>query len=151
MAGLTSTVVLPVPVAEAFAFFARPRNLTQLAPDDWHLELVEGPEVLVAGCRTTWKMRRWGMTQRLVLEVTEFEENALLVEEQREGPLGTLRHARRFRAGPDGDTVIEEEIELEPPGGILGRLLGSSLLESEYRQVLSYREGKLREIFGSRA
>lgn len=151
MAVLTSTVDLPVPVAEAFAFFTRPANLTQLAPADWHLELVEGPEVLGPAARTAWTMRRWGMTQRLVLEVTEFEDDALLVEEQREGPLGKLRHARRFRPGPEGGTVIEEAIELEPPGGLLGRLLGSSLLENEYRQVLAFREGKLRVLFGRQA
>ena len=56
------------------------------APPELHLHLVDGPAELQMGSLLTLRGRRWGVTQRMVNEITAFEEGALIVEEQRQGP-----------------------------------------------------------------
>ena len=55
-----------------------------------YVPLVEGPEQLSLGSRITVQGRRWGIPQRIVSEVTAFEPNVRFVDEQRQGPRGTL-------------------------------------------------------------
>src|SRR5271168_3984994 len=69
----TATLDLACPVAELFAFLARPKNLVQLAPPDFHLELLTGPDVLERGSRLTWKGRRFGVSQHIVQEIAAFD------------------------------------------------------------------------------
>src|SRR5205823_13726845 len=115
------TTDLPRPVEDVFAFFRQPANLVQLAPPELNLELLAAPAELALGARLTWKGRRMGISQQLVNEVTAFEENVLMVQEQRQGPFRRWVVTQHFERIADG-TRLRETIEFEPPGGMLGLL-----------------------------
>src|SRR5690348_7588133 len=102
MSAFVSSVTVTRTPSEVFAFLLRPRNVLALAPPEARLELVEGPELLELGARVSWKVRRFGISRRVVVEVTALEPGKRLVEEQREGPLKRFVRTLRFEEVPEG-------------------------------------------------
>jgi ligand-binding SRPBCC domain-containing protein len=135
----------PAPPARAFDLFRRPAERVRLAPPELHLHLVEGPTELQLGSRLTLRGRRWGVTQRMVSEITTFENGVLIVEEQRQGPFRSWKHTQRFAPAPDG-VQITDVIEYEPPGGVLGRLATAEVIHRELERIFSYRREKVTEL-----
>jgi len=143
----STTVEIARPLDEMFAFLSRPTNLARLAPPDFHLELVEGPEVMELGSRLVWKGRRWGIPQKLVQEVTTFVAGKLIVEEQRKGPFPRWIHAHHFAATAAG-TQLREDIQFEPPGGIVGLMINADFIRKDLDKMFAFRATKLKELFG---
>jgi ligand-binding SRPBCC domain-containing protein len=135
------------PVAEVFDFFLRPANQARLSPPELHLLLVEGPERLQLGSSLTWKGRRWGVPQRVVSKVTALEPDALLVVEQQEGPFARWAHAQRFEATPAG-TRVTDQIDYEPPGGLLGLTVTADRVGRDLEWLFAYRVQQLRGLLG---
>jgi ligand-binding SRPBCC domain-containing protein len=147
MPQVEATHFIPRPVAEVFEFFRRTANLPRVVPPELQLRLEAGPERLVLGSRVTVTGRRWGVPQRVVSEVTALEPDALLVVEQRAGPLRKWVHAHRFEVVPGG-TRVTERVEFEPPGGILGMVMNAAALERDLRWAFEYRAKRLQELLG---
>jgi len=143
------TETYPAPPAQAFALFRRPAERVRMAPPDLHLELEEGPDDLKLGSRVTVRGRRWGLTQRMTTEVTAFEDGVRIVEEQRQGPFRAWKHTQRFEAAPDGGVHIIDEIEFEPPGGMLGRLATADAIRAELEAAFAYRGKRLTRLLAA--
>jgi ligand-binding SRPBCC domain-containing protein len=137
----------PAPPARAFDLFRRPAERVRLVPPELHLHLVEGPTELQLGSRLTLRGRRWGVTQRMVNEITAFEDGVLIVEEQRQGPFRSWKHTQRFKPTSDGVQIVDV-IEFEPPGGVLGRVATAEVIGRELERIFSYRQEKLTELLG---
>jgi len=138
---------LAAPLSRVFDFFSRPANLVKISPPELHFQLVSGPEQLHLGARVTLQGRRWGLSQRLVSEVTTWEPEQLFVDEQREGPFKKWIHTHRFEALPDGGTRVTDRIEYEPPGGMLGFVITVKAVERDLKWIFEYRREKLAELF----
>lgn len=141
-----SVQTLPRPVGDVFEFFRRPANLVQVTPPEMHLRLVEGPELLKLGARFVVQGKRWGVSQRIVSEVTAFEPEVRFVDEQREGPFRKWIHSHRFES-IEGTTRVHDVIEFEPPGGLLGLVVTAKMIERDLKWVFDYRLHKLAELF----
>src|SRR5262245_46918030 len=111
----------------------------RLAPAEAGLRLLEAPDVVEVGSRIAVQARRWGLTRRVVTEVVELER---LVEEQREGPFRRWVH-RRWFAPTEGGCALTEEIDYDPPTGMLGRLLTVDVIERELRASYEGRVARL--------
>ncbi len=137
----------PVPPAQAFDLFRHTASRARLTLPELHLQLVEGPTELKLGSRLVQRGRRWGVTQRMVSEITAFEDNILIVEEQRQGPFRLWKHTQRFT--PIGDGVqIGDIVEYEPPAGVLGRLATAETIGRELARIFAYREKRIAELLG---
>ena len=134
--------------ARVFALFRRPAEPPALAPPELHLRLEEAPDELRLGSRLMVRGRRWGVTQRMVSEITAFEEGTLIVEEQRQGPFRSWKHTQRFAPSVEGGVCITDVIEYEPPGGVLGRLATVETIRQELERALAYRRERLAELLG---
>lgn len=143
MPHFSASVDLPQSAQVIFAFFLRPANILAMKPADLHLELIEGPDIVEAGSRVTWKVRRWGVAQRFVHEVIEMVPNERLVEKQIQGPFPQWLHTRRFETLGPG-TRLTDEIAFEPPTGILGRLVTAEKVLGELGEAFAERERWLR-------
>jgi ligand-binding SRPBCC domain-containing protein len=150
MPNFESNTFLSRPIAEVFDFLTLPANLIEVTPPEFNLRLVEAPERLHLGARVIVQARRWGFAQRMVSEVTGFEPNRLLVDEQREGPFPKWRHSHLLQAVPDG-TRMTDHIEFEAPGGMLGFLLTPEAVVSELQEMFAYRERRFQELLGGNA
>ncbi len=128
-----------------FDLFRQPAERVRLAPPELHLRLEEGPAELRLGSRLTVRGRRWGVTQRMVSEITAFEDGVLIVEEQRQGPFRSWKHTQRFEPTAEGGVRITDTIEYEPPGGVLGRLATAETIRKELEGAFAYRRERLAE------
>jgi ligand-binding SRPBCC domain-containing protein len=140
------TETYPAPPARAFALFRRPAERVRMTPPELRLELEDGPEELALGSRMTVRGRRWGVTQRMTTEVTALEDGVRIVEEQRQGPFRSWKHTQRFDATPDGGVRITDEIDFEPPGGVLGRLATAEAIRAELEAAFAYRARRLTRL-----
>src|SRR5215469_2483651 len=114
---------LSASLTRVFDFFSRPAKLIEISPPELHFKLLSAPEQLTLGARIVLQGRRWGLSQRLVSEVTVWEPEVRFVDEQREGPFKQWVHTHRFEALPDGGTRLTDRIDYETPGGLLGFIL----------------------------
>jgi ligand-binding SRPBCC domain-containing protein len=140
----TSTILAP-PIATVFDFLSLSAKLVEVTPPEFNVRLVEAPERLHFGARVVLQARRWGFSQRLASEVTRFEPDHLLVEEQREGPFRKWIHTHLLEPVPGG-TRMTDRIEFEPPGGMLGFLLTPETIVSELQDLFAYRERRFKEL-----
>lgn len=136
----TCTDVLTQQVAVVFAFLQRPANRIRLLPPDWGLQLVSGPECLTLGSRLVLRSRRKGISQTSELEVTAFEQDRLLRQEQRRGPFRRWQQTFTFDPTQEGGTKLEEQIDWEGPGGVLGLLLTAAAIEKELCELHAHRQ-----------
>lgn len=67
---LVRTQVVPVPVEQAFAFFADARNLEAITPPWLGFRIVEAPDELAAGARLRYRLRLFGAPLGWVTEIT---------------------------------------------------------------------------------
>ena len=86
MPDFESSIILACPACCVFDLLSRPSHWVDVAPPEFNLRLVQGPERLYQGARIVVQGRRWGFSQRIVTEVTAFQPNELIVDEQKEGP-----------------------------------------------------------------
>jgi ligand-binding SRPBCC domain-containing protein len=123
-----------------FAFLQRPANRVRLAPPHWCLQLLNGPERIELGSRLVFRGRRKGISQTSEMEVTGFEQDRRMEEEQRRGPFRRWKQTFTFEPTPEGGTQLKEEIDWEGPGGMLGLLLTSAVVEHELDELRAYRQ-----------
>ncbi len=149
MALFTNKIELACTAAEAFDFLRTTANRMQLAPPEAALQLVEGPALLEVGSRSTWKLRRFGLSQTVVLEVTVCDPPTRLVEEQRQGPLRRWEHTITCNA-QSGGTLVKDVIDFDPPGGLLGLLATAGKIHEKLTESFAWRDRRLREMLESR-
>jgi ligand-binding SRPBCC domain-containing protein len=148
MARFVTTVDLSAPIAQVFDFFRRPANLLRVAPPSLHLQLENPPDVLQLGSRLALCGRRWGIRYRSVTEVIAFQPGLYFLEEQKEGAFRKWVHAHRFEATANTGTHVVDEIDYEPPGGMLGLLLTAGAVERELNEFFRYRNEQLTGTLG---
>jgi ligand-binding SRPBCC domain-containing protein len=137
---------LSAPLSRVFDFFSRPANLLKISPPELHFELLSAPEQLALGARIMLQTRRWGVSQRIVSEITVWEPQTYFVDEQQQGPFKKWTHSHAFKALPDAQTRVTDTIEYEPPGGMLGFLITARAVEHELKRVFEYRRAKLVQL-----
>jgi ligand-binding SRPBCC domain-containing protein len=138
---------LSAPLSRVFDFFSRPANLPKISPPELHMKLLSGPEQLHLGAFLTLQGRRWGISQRIVSEVTVWEPEQRFVDEQREGPFQKWIHSHQFETLPDGGVRVTDRIDYEPPGGMLQFILTAEAVERDLKWVFTYRREKLTQVF----
>ncbi len=146
MAHYTASLEIARPVSELFSFFTSPKNLLRLASPEMNLILLAGPEILEKGSRLSWQGKRWGVSQKIVQEVTVLIVDQKIVIEQKQGPFRHWIHGHAFES-TDAGTKIAESIDFSPPGGMLGFILTADKIRADIEKMNQFREKKLREIF----
>lgn len=140
-----SSLWLPRPLDEIFAFFADAHNLEILTPTWLRFEvLTPRPIDLSKGVVVDYKLRIHGLPLRWQSEITAWEPPHRFVDEQLRGPYRLWRHEHRFRE-ERGGTVAEDHIVYAVPGGALVNRL---FVARDVEKIFAFRSEKLRELFG---
>ena len=144
---LETRLWLPAPVDRVFAFFANASNLETLTPAFLHFRLLTPGVEMRHGATLDYRLRLHGVPFRWRTEITAWEPDARFRDEQRRGPYRYWRHSHLFRAEGDG-TIVEDGIDYDVPGGYVVHqwLVGPDLI-----RIFTYRQERLREIFGGDA
>jgi ligand-binding SRPBCC domain-containing protein len=137
------------PLAEVFNFFSRAENLEELTPPWLNFKILKAePQPVQQGTVIHYSLRLHGIPLRWTSEIVEWEPPHRFVDLQLRGPYKLWRHEHRFEAR-DGGTLISDTINLSLPLGFLGQIAYKVKVQSDVQEIFSFREGKIRSIFGS--
>lgn len=134
---------------ELFQRFSRCTSLITLAPESTHLTLIDGPDEFQKGDRLVWQIKRWGLGQRMTVDVIDYIADQTIVMEQVQGPLKQWRHTQKFEASGTG-TKLCDMVEYEPPGGILGLTVTAASIEKDLQESFAFRNSRLLLHFPNR-
>ena len=141
---------LPISLSEAWEFLSNPANLQKITPPEMGFKIVFGAErkmyagqliqytvTPLAGIRTTW-----------VSEITQVQEGVYFVDEQRYGPY-SLWHHKHFLKEIPGGVLVEDLVHYKVPLGILGQAVHPIVVRPKLKEIFTFRESKLIELFGA--
>jgi len=150
---------IAAPLDDVWEFHSDISGLEALTPGFMNLRVdrVAGPdgapdpEVLETGARIEMSMRPFGVAprQRWVSVIREREAHldegrATFVDTMEEGPFPTWRHTHRFYES-GGETVIDDEVRYELPGGPLGEA-ASPLGRLGFEPMFRFRHRETRKL-----
>jgi ligand-binding SRPBCC domain-containing protein len=135
---LERTQVVPVPVDEAFRFFADAHNLERITPPWLGFRIVEAPAELHAGARLRYRLTLFGIPIRWRTEIVEWSPPRGFVDVQRRGPFLLWEHTHRLSTVAGGAEIYDHvryRLFLGPLGALVQRLLVRGWVESifDYR------------------
>jgi ligand-binding SRPBCC domain-containing protein len=135
---LERTQVVPIPIDEAFAFFADARNLERITPPWLRFQIVEAPVELHAGARLRYRLTLFGIPIHWRTEIVEWSPPRGFVDVQRRGPFLVWEHTHRLTAVAGGTEIYDHvryRLFFGPLGGLVRRLLVRGWVESifDYR------------------
>jgi ligand-binding SRPBCC domain-containing protein len=140
----------PVPVDRLFAFHERKDALDILAPPGVGVEVLERAPSLAPGSRTRFRVRLApGLWIASEAEHVALEKDVYFEDRQIRGPFRLWHHRHFFRPdGPDA-SVLRDEIEYQPPFGLLGRLFAPWVVERRLDRMFRYRHEATRRALES--
>ncbi len=130
--------------AEVFAFHESPGALQRLVPPWEKVEVVEQSDSIRPGSRVVLKTKMAGMSLEWVAEHTEYEPPHKFADRQVSGPFANWYHIHQFLDDGQGGTILRDEVEYEPPLGILGKLLGASFIRHKLERMFDFRHDATR-------
>jgi ligand-binding SRPBCC domain-containing protein len=133
---------------EVFAFFSRAENLQVITPEWLHFRILSvHPEPMQKGTLISYALRIHGVRVRWTSEIVEWAPPHRFVDSQIKGPYRLWRHTHQFAAEGD-NTRLTDEVQYAVPFGFLGRIGHRLKVRSDIEKIFSYREKKVRELFG---
>lgn len=136
---------LNCPPARVFEFLAQPANMLLVTPPEFHLKLLDAPERVTLGSRITIQGSKFGIPQKIVSEVTAFEEGKFFTDTQVTGPFGRLVHTHRVEPDGDGSRLIDE-IDYASPGGLTGLIMTNDRIGRDLQAMATYRDERFRAL-----
>ena len=147
---MRTSMRLPVPRREVFAFFADAANLALITPPEVGFRMrTTGPIEMRAGALIDYTIRLRGIPLRWRTEITRWQPPHEFTDVQARGPYALWAHTHRFR-DDGGETVIEDSIRYALPFGLPGRL-AHPLVRRQLARIFSYRQEAVERHFRSRA
>lgn len=139
---------LPVPVQEAWDFFATPLNLNRITPPEMVFRITSAiPERMYEGLMITYVIQPM---LRIPLdwctEITHIREGEYFVDEQRKGPYRIWHHEHHFRAVPGG-VLMTDILHYDIGKSVFGWLAGQLFVHRQVDRIFRYRRQALEQIF----
>lgn len=144
--------VLPISVKEAWDFFATPKNLNRITPEELKFQvLTDVPDKMYPGLLIEYRIQILpGIWQDWVTEIKYIEEEKSFVDEQRFGPYKFWFHRHTFTA--EGEHVrMVDHVRYALPSGSLGKIVNALYVKKQLNYIFNYRLKVLEEIFPANA
>jgi ligand-binding SRPBCC domain-containing protein len=143
--------LLPLPVDEVFAFFARAHNLEAITPPWLHFEVLT-PEPVRMGPRALieYRLRLHGLPLRWLTRIEEWEPNRSFVDRQLRGPYRLWHHRHEFTA-VDSGTLVRDRVHYRLPLGPLGELAHRLLVRGDLERIFDFRHDAVSRMLGDGA
>ncbi len=133
-------------IERAFEILTKPENILKINASDMGLSFVKAPDQYSANELIEFKVIQFGMVQNIVHKVTEFDEPNFFAEEMIKGPLPKWVHKHYFKDLGDGEIELFDEIEFEPPGGLLAFVVTEAKINQQLEAGFDKRHDKLEKM-----
>jgi len=139
---------LPISLDEAWKFFATPKNLNEVTPDDMVFEIIsELPETMYAGLLINYRLKpMFNIPINWWTEITHIKEKEYFVDEQRKGPYRIWHHEHHFKA-VNGGVLMTDILHYDIGKWIVGRIAGKLFVDKKVKGVFEYRNKTLETYF----
>ncbi len=143
--------VVPLPLDEAFKFFADPYNLLKISPENINLRVKNKERVeMRKGAIIHYQIRWLGLPLGWETDIEEYDPPKRFIDNQRGGPYKKWHHVHTFvEEGPN--TRIIDDVLYEMPFGPIGRLVEKLIVRKQIEGIFEYRRTKLDELLGKAA
>lgn len=139
---------LPISLDEAWQFFATPKNLNEVTPDDMVFEIVsELPDIMYAGLLINYRLKPLlNIPINWCTEITHIKEKVYFVDEQRKGPYSIWHHEHHFKAVAGG-VLMTDILHYDIGKSIFGWIAGKMFVNKKVKSIFAYRFKMLESYF----
>lgn len=148
MKQLVQEQILPITLAEAWDYFATPRNLNEITPDNMTFEIQSDvPERMYEGMFIEYRIRPvLNVPLKWITEITHVKEQEFFVDEQRVGPYKIWHHEHHFKA-VEGGILMTDILHYDIGKSVFGYLAGELFVHNKVKSIFDYRFKKLENYF----
>ncbi|RPI89930.1 MAG: hypothetical protein EHM42_02185 [Planctomycetaceae bacterium] len=143
MALFEAKVTLPCTPQQVFDFLLRPTNVAEISPPSLGLCFLDPPEVIAKGTRLKFRIQGFGQIREGEHEIVEVLPHTQITENQVRGLLPRWVHDHLFTTNDDGETIVTDRIDFEPPGGVLGLLVTKNRVLDQLEEAFDHRHVQL--------
>lgn len=140
---------IAAPPNAVFRFHESSDALTQLIPPWENMAVAESDESLHQGSRVVLRGRVGPFKVEWIAVHTEYDPPHLFADRQVAGPFAWWYHRHRFLDDGKGGTILRDEVEYQPPLGVIGRWLGGWLIRRKLERMFAYRHETTRRLIES--
>jgi ligand-binding SRPBCC domain-containing protein len=140
---------VPVPIAQAFAFYGDARNLERITPPWLGFEVTTpGPIEMGVGTLIEYRLRLHRVPVRWRTRIEAWEPPRRFVDVQVKGPYLLWEHTHTFEEDGPGATIIRDRVRYSIPFGPLGELAERLLVRRDLAQIFDYRRDAVARELG---
>ena len=122
-----------------FAFHEQPDALSRLMPPWETVTILQQADISEIGARTIVEAQVLGPVKaKWISQHTVYEPPRLFEDIQVKGPFRSWRHRHIVSPHAEG-AVLRDEIDYQPPFGVLGKLLAPYFVQRRLRKLFDYR------------
>ena len=139
---------LPISLDQAWDFFATPKNLNEVTPEDMVFEITSDlPPKMYEGLMITYRIRPMlNIPINWCTEITHIKEQEFFVDEQRQGPYRIWHHEHHFKEVPGG-VLMTDILHYDIGKSFFGWMAGYLFVHKRVKQIFEYRHKTLESYF----
>lgn len=143
---LETSLVLSLPLARVFAFFAAAENLEAITPPELRFRIVTPlPIAMGVGTEIDYALRLWGVPLGWRTLISRWEPPVMFTDEQLRGPYRSWVHTHRFADLGQGSTLITDEVRYALPWAPLDRIARPAVAR-QLGRIFRWRQRRVREL-----
>lgn len=149
MSYIQISTLLPWPREKVFAALSRPENLRNSWRGDVDVEILGKDEVgkdenFKRGSEVLFRMSRFGISQPLSLQVTEWQPPSSLSLRQTEGPFKHWVQTIKLESHSETASLVSQSIDYALPFGLIGYLADDLIIRSELERLMQLHLDRLK-------
>lgn len=151
MYSLSTKIKINATIDDAWSFFTKPKNLSNLSPEDVKFKIISGKsDSFYEGKIISYKIKIFPFTYiNWTTEITKVVENKLFIDKQLFGPYKLWVHEHHFIQNDDGTTTITDRVKYKLFFKTFSKILHKLFIKKKLISIFNFRRSKTKELFNN--